>query len=296
MNRGVLIGLAVVAVAVLFVGWNSAFTVHQTKQALVLQLGNPIRPVFKAGLHFKLPFIQNVEYYDKRVLDLDPPIQQVILEDKKRIDVDSFARYRIVDPLKFRTRAVTIDNFQQVFGGRLNSAVRSAVAKVGLADMVAGKREQVMQHIAGLLKDQGPEFGVEVVDVRIGRTDLPEDISNDVYNRMRSEREREANLLRAEGEEIKQTVTAMADREKTVILAEANRQAQILHGQGDAERNRILGDAYGTDPEFFAFYRSMEAYRAALGDDDTTMVLSPDSEFFRFFGDMTGGSKPAPSE
>ncbi|MCH7929885.1 MAG: protease modulator HflC [Proteobacteria bacterium] len=292
MNRAVLIGLGVVGVVALIVGMNAIFTVHQTQTALVLQLGNPVRAIYEAGLHFKLPFIQNVEYYDKRILDLDPPIQQVILSDRKRIDVDSFARYRIVDPLEFKKKAVTIDNFRSVFGGRLNSAVRAQVGKVGLADMVSGKRDDVMLEITNLLKAQEAEFGIEVVDVRIGRTDLPEDISNDVYNRMRSEREREASLLRAEGDELKQRIVADADRQMTIIIAEATRLAQILRGTGDAERNRILGDAYGIDPEFFAFYRSMEAYRSALGGDDTTMVLSPDSAFFRFFGDITGGVAP----
>lgn len=292
MNRAVLIGLGVVGVVALIVGMNAIFTVHQTQTALVLQLGNPVRAIYEAGLHFKLPFIQNVEYYDRRILDLDPPIQQVILSDRKRIDVDSFARYRIVDPLEFKKKAVTIDNFRSVFGGRLNSAVRAQVGKVGLADMVSGKRDDVMLEITNLLKAQEAEFGIEVVDVRIGRTDLPEDISNDVYNRMRSEREREASLLRAEGDELKQRIVADADRQMTIIIAEATRLAQILRGTGDAERNRILGDAYGIDPEFFAFYRSMEAYRSALGGDDTTMVLSPDSAFFRFFGDITGGVAP----
>ena len=292
MNRAVLIGLGVVGVVALIVGMNATFTVHQTQTALVLQLGNPVRAIFEAGLHFKLPFIQNVEYYDKRILDLDPPIQTVILSDRKRIDVDSFARYRIVDPLEFKKKAVTIDNFRSVFGGRLNSAVRAEVAKVALFDMVSGKRVQVMQRITSILKSQEAEFGIVVVDVRIGRTDLPEDISNDVYNRMRSEREREASLLRAEGDELKQRIVADADRQMTIIIAEATRQAEILRGAGDAERNRILGDAYGVDPEFFAFYLSMEAYRSALGDDNTTMVLSPDSAFFRFFGDITGGVAP----
>ncbi len=293
MNRAVLIGLGVAVVVVLFVGMNALFTVHQTQLALVLQLGDPRRVIEEPGLNVKLPFIQNVEYYDKRVLDLDPPIQQVILSDKKRIDVDSFARYRIVDPLEFKKKAVTIDNFRSVFGGRLNSAVRSQVAKVGLSDMVSGKRDDAMLEITDLLKAQAADFGVEVVDVRIGRTDLPEDISNDVYNRMRSEREREASQLRAEGDELKQRIVADADRQATIIIAEANRKAQILRGTGDAERNRILGEAYGTDPEFFAFYRSMEAYRSALGGEDTTMVLSPDSAFFRFFGDISGGVAPS---
>ena len=293
MNRAVLIGLGVVGVVALIVGMNAMFTVHQTQQALVLQLGNPVRAISEAGIHFKLPFIQNVEYYDRRVLDLDPPIQTVILSDRKRIDVDSFARYRIVDPLEFKKKAVTIDNFRSVFGGRLNSAVRAQVGKVGLSDMVSAKRDDVMLEITNLLKAQEAEFGIEVVDVRIGRTDLPEDISNDVYNRMRSEREREASLLRAEGDELKQRIVADADRQMTIIIAEATRLADILRGTGDAERNRILGDAYGIDPEFFAFYRSMEAYRNALGSDDTTMVLSPDSEFFRFFGNISGEMEKA---
>ncbi len=292
MNRAALIGLGVAVVVVLIVGMNALFTVHQTQLALVLQFGDPRRVVEEPGLNAKIPFIQNVEYFDKRILDLDPPIQQVILSDKKRIDVDSFARYRIVDPLEFKKKAVTDANFRSVFGGRLNSAVRAQVAKVGLSDMVSAKRDDVMLEITNLLKAQAADFGVVVVDVRIGRTDLPEDISNDVYNRMRSEREREASLLRAEGDELKQRIVADADRQKTIIIAEATRQARILEGTGDAERNRILGDAYGIDPEFFAFYRSMEAYRSALGGDDTTMVLSPDSAFFRFFGDITGGVAP----
>ena len=221
MNRAVLIGLGVVGVVALIVAMAATFTVHQTQTALVLQLGNPVRAISEPGLHFKLPFIQNVEYYDKRILDLDPPIQQVILSDRKRIDVDSFARYRIVDPLEFKKKAVTIDNFRSVFGGRLNSAVRAQVGKVGLSDMVSAKRDDVMLEITNLLKAQEAEFGIEVVDVRIGRTDLPEDISNDVYNRMRSEREREASLLRAEGDELKQRITADADRQKTIIIAEA---------------------------------------------------------------------------
>ncbi len=289
MNRAALIGLGVAGVVALIVGMNALFTVHQTQQALVLQLGNPVRAIFDAGLHFQVPFLQNVEYYDKRILDLDPPIQQVILSDQKRIDVDSFARYRIVDPLEFKKKAVTIDNFRSVFGGRLNSAVRAQVAKVGLSDMVSAKRDDVMLEITNLLKAQGAEFGIAVVDVRIGRPDLPDEISNEVYSRMRSEREQEASKLRAEGDELKQRIVADADRQSTIIIAEATRQAQILRGTGDAERNRMLGEAYGTDPEFFAFYRSMEAYREALGGEDTTMVLSPDSAFFRFFGDITGG-------
>ena len=287
MNRNIL-GIAGAALIVLaVVAYSSLFTVHQTQQALVLQFGDPMRVIGEPGLHVKLPW-QNVEYFDKWILDLDPPVQEVILSDQKRINVDSFARYRIVDPLEFKKRAFTIANFRQLFGERLNSAVRAEVAKVVLGDMVTEKRVEVMTRIATELKAQAPEFGVEVIDVRIGRTDLTEDISEKVYSRMRAEREREANLLRAEGEEQKKTIVANADRQRTVILAEATRKGQILRGEGDAERNLTLGKAYGADPEFFAFYRSMQAYRESLGDTGTTMVLSPDSEFFRFFRDMTG--------
>lgn len=284
--------LAVIGVLVVIAGillFSAIFTVRQTEQALVLQFGNPIRVEREPGLHIKLPIVQNVEFYDKRILALDPPVQEVLLADQKRINVDSFARYRIVDPLEFKKRAVTIDNFLQVFGARLNSEVRSEVAKVSLADMLSEKRAGVMNRITQGLKSQAPDFGIEVVDVRIGRTDLPEATSQAVYNRMRSERIAQAAQLRAEGEELKAKIQAEADRERTIILAEATRQAQVLRGQGDAQRTRILNKAYGEDPSFFDFYRSLEAYNALKGDT-TTMVLSPDSEFFRyFFGEGAAG-------
>ena len=283
MKRPVLTIFGVV-VAVLGIGaYSAAFTVHQTQQALVLQFGNPIRTFSEAGLHFKLPFVQNVEYYDRRILDLDPPVQEVILFDQKRINVDAFARYRIVDPLEFRKRAVTDLNFRQVFGNRLNAAIRAEIGKILLSDMLTEKRAQVMDIISTQMKAQAAEFGTEVIDVRIGRTDLPEETAQSVYNRMRSDRVAYSSQLRAEGEEQKLKIQAFADKERTIILAEARRQSEILRGQGEGERNRILAEAFGKDPEFFDFYRSMEAYGEALGEG-TTMVLSPDSEFFRFFG------------
>ena len=256
---------------------------HQTQQALILQLGNPIRTVPSPGLHFKLPFIQNVEFYDRRILDLDPPAQEVILLDQKRINVDAFARYKIADPLEFRKRAVTNQNFRQVFGTRLNAAIRAEIGKILLGDMLTEKRAQVMDFISRQMKAQAAEFGTEVIDVRIGRTDLPEATAQAVYNRMRSDRVAHAAKLRAEGEEQKLKIQAVADKDRTIIIAEAQRQSDILRGQGEGERNRILGLAFGQDPEFFDFYRSMEAYGEALGEG-TTMVLNPDSEFFRFFG------------
>jgi len=278
--------LAVFGLIILVAGitaYGALFTVHQTQQALILQLGNPIRTVPEPGLHFKLPFIQNIEFYDRRILDLDPPVQEVILLDQKRINVDAFARYKIVNPLEFRKRAVTNQNFRQVFGNRLNAAIRAEIGKILLGDMLTEKRSQVMDVISRHMKAQAAEFGTEVIDVRIGRTDLPEATAQAVYNRMRSDRVAHAAKLRAEGEEQKLKIQAIADKDRTIIIAEAQRQSEILRGQGEGERNQILGEAFGQDPEFFDFYRSMEAYGEALGEG-TTMVLSPDSEFFRFFG------------
>tara|TARA_B100000686_G_scaffold352209_1_gene453392 strand:+ start:2197 stop:2970 length:774 start_codon:yes stop_codon:yes gene_type:complete len=251
-----------------------------------LEFGQPRYEEPDAGLHFKLPW-RTANYYDKRILSLDPPAQEIILSDQKRINVDAFVRYRIVSPLRFKLRADTETNFIDIFGRILNSAVRAEVGRVLLADMLSNKRDDVMSRITSELKKQAKDFGIIVVDVRIGRTDLPPTTSESVYNRMRSQRVAQAAKLRAEGAEIKARIQAEADRERTVILAEAERQAQILRGEGEAEKTLTLNDAFSRDPEFFAFYRSMEAYDKALGEG-TTMVLSPDSEFFRFFNDIAG--------
>jgi len=283
MNKPFLAVFGLIIVVAGVTAYGALFTVHQTQQALILQLGNPIRTVPEPGLHFKLPFIQNIEFYDRRILDLDPPVQEVILLDQKRINVDAFARYKIVNPLEFRKRAVTNQNFRQVFGNRLNAAIRAEIGKILLGDMLTEKRAQVMDVISRQMKAQAAEFGTEVIDVRIGRTDLPEATAQAVYNRMRSDRVAHAAKLRAEGEEQKLKIQAIADKDRTIIIAEAQRQSEILRGQGEGERNQILGEAFGQDPEFFDFYRSMEAYGEALGEG-TTMVLNPDSEFFRFFG------------
>jgi len=275
--------LGIVLIAAGVITYSGLFTVHQTQQALVLQFGSPVRLVREPGLHFKIPFVQNTEYFDRRILDLDPPVQEVILFDQKRINVDAFARYRIVDALEFRKRAVTDANFRQVFGSRLNAAIRAEIGKILLPDMLTEKRAQVMSVISKQMQAQAAEFGTEVVDVRIGRTDLPEETAQAVYNRMRSDRVAHAAKLRAEGEEQKLKIQAFADKERTIIIAEAQRTLEILRGQGEGERNRILGEAFGQDPEFFDFYRSMEAYGKAFSEG-TTMVLSPDSDFFRYFG------------
>jgi len=288
MSKTFTVALGVLVIIAGFVGSSALFTVSQTEQAMVMQFGNPKRTVREPGLHVKIPFIQNVVKYDNRVLALDPPSGQVILSDQKRINVDAFARYRITNPLRFfqalRTEAVFVDQVGRI----LNSSVRNSMARNTLGELLSEKRNQIMAEIEKRLAAETKDYGIEIVDVRIGRTDLPPEISQNVYNRMRSDRVKEANQLRADGDKAKLEIESNADRKKTIILAEAQRLAQTLRGDGDAARNVILGEAYGTDPEFFSFYRSMTAYRSALANGDTNLVLSPDSDFFRYFGDQTG--------
>ena len=287
MNKGLAI-LGVLVLGLGIVASSALFTVEQTEQAIVMQFGNPKKTVREPGLNVKLPFIQEVVYYDSRVLSLDPPSEQVTLSDQKRINVDAFARYQIVDPLRFFQVLRTEAQFRDQVGRILNSAVRNALARYDLGDLLSIKRDDIMAQIEEKLSAETQDFGIKIVDVRIGRTDLPTEISNDVYNRMRSDRIKEANQLRAEGQEENLKITSRADREKTVLLAEARRQSETLRGEGDGERNRILGEAYGRDPEFFAFYRSMQAYRKALAQGDTNLVLSPNSDFFRYFNEQSG--------
>ena len=291
MNR---LGLIIVGIVVLVIGviaFDALFTVHQTQSALVLQFGRPIRVESEPGLKVKLPMIQDVEYFDKRILELDPPSEQVILRDQKRINVDSFLRFRIIDPLEFRRTALTQDRFQQIFNARLNAAVRAEVGRRELPDLLSRRRDEVMGRVTAQMKAQAAQYGVEVVDVRIGRTDLPQETSQAVYQRMNSERAAQARRLRAEGAELKARIQAEADRRRTVILAEAQRQSEILRGEGEGQRTTVLNQAFGQDPEFFAFYRSMEAYGQALGEG-TTMVLSPENEFFRYFLGRPGAAIP----
>jgi membrane protease subunit HflC len=290
MSKLFLAIIGVILVISAIVANSTLFTVHQASQALVLQFGKPVRVERDPGLKFKVPFVQNVEYFDRRILDLDPQPQEVILQDQKRVNVDSFARYRIVDPLEFRKKVSTDLEFRAVFGGRLNSAVRAEVGKVLLGDMLTAKRADVMYLISEQLKSQGADFGVEVIDVRIGRTDLPETTSQAVYTRMRSSRVAQAAELRAKGEEEKSKIQAGADRERTIIVANAQKDAEIARGQGEGARTIILNNAFGKDAGFFAFYRSMEAYEKAFGEG-TSLVLSPDSDFMRFFGAASGDKR-----
>ena len=264
----------------------SLFTVHQSQQALVLQFGNHVRTIREPGLHFKLPIVQNVEFFERRVLDLDAPSVELVLGDQKRLVVDAFVRYRIADPLVFRQSVGS----ELAFRGRLEpitfSSLRSVLGDASLFRVLSQDRIELLEQIREEANRALNRFGVELVDVRIKRADLPAENSQAVYRRMQTERDREAKELRAQGAEIGQRIRARADRERRVLIAEAQKESQILRGQGEGESISIFADAFGQNVAFFDFYRSMQAYRAALSDGATSFVLSPDSEFFRYFNDF----------
>ncbi len=283
MNRRVLLILGILAIVLGIVASSALFTVHQTSQAIVMQLGNPKRVITEPGLHWKLPFIQDVLYYEKRMLNLDPPVESIILSDQKRLLVDAFARYRITDALLFFQRVKTESGVRQRLGPIVNASLRGVLGNATLASVLSEERAEIMRQIQASVNNEAGRFGIELLDVRIGRADFPDQISQAVYGRMKSEREREAAEFRAQGFELSQRIRATADREATVIKAEAEREAQIERGRGEAIRTRTLNDAYGQDQDFFNFYRSMQAYEASLSGESTYMVLSPDSEFFDFF-------------
>lgn len=297
MGRPTLIGLAILLVIVGIAAFSSLFTVHQTQQAIVLQFGEPRQVIREPGLHFKLPFVQNVIYVDKRILDLDIQPEEVIASDQKRLVVDAFARFRIVDPLVFYQTVGNEAVARSRLGTILQSSLRRVLGEETFEAVVRDARAQLMERIKESMNREAAQFGIDVVDVRIRRADLPEANSQAIFRRMQTEREREAAEFRAQGQEIAQRIRANADREVTVILAEATRNAEIIRGEGDACRNRIYAAAYGVDPDFFAFYRSMQSYERALEAGDTKAVLSPDSEFFRYFSNpnsrVAGGERAA---
>ncbi len=277
-------------ILLLFIGFltftGAFFIVNETKQALVLQFGDPRKVVTKPGLQFKIPFIQDAVFIDSRLLNLDPQPEEMILSDQKRIIVDSFARYKITDPLKFFQTVRNETTFSDRFGRIINAAVRGVIAQYSLTSLLSDERNNIMSEIEKQIKLNEKSFGVEIVDIRIGRTDLTEQVSNNVYQRMRSEREKEANLLRAEGEELSKEIRASADRQQTVIIAEAERTSSILRGEGDARKNKILGDAYGLDQEFFDFLRTMQACKDTFGDTEMSMVIAPGEVCEKFFGEI----------
>ena len=285
MKAGKIVAGILVLIGV--VAFLSVIIVKEVNQAIILQFGDPKRIIMKPGLNFKIPFIQNVVYLDKRILNLDTPPEEVIASDQKRLIVDAFARFQIVDPLKFyisvgdervaRSRLSTI----------INSIIRNVLGQEELQTLLSQDRSKQMSLIKDGVNNEAQNFGINIVDVRIKRADLPTANSDAIYRRMQTEREREAKEFRAKGAEMAVTITSTADKEVTVILADAQKQSEIMKGEGDGERNKIFADAFGQDPEFFSFYRSMQSYSKAFTAGETSMILSPDSEFFKFFGNTT---------
>jgi membrane protease subunit HflC len=286
--------LAVILLALVIVGYGSVFTVYQTEQAIVVQFGEPIRVVNDSGLHFKIPFFQSVILIDKRILDLENPAQEIIASDGERLVVDAFARYRVSDPLKFYQSIGAIESANARLSPLLNSALRRVLGSNLKIEIVRDKRAQLMADVRNQLGNEAKAFGIDVVDARIRRADLPEQNSQAVYQRMQTERKRQATEYRAQGNQKSLEIKAKADRDSTVIQAEAQQQAEQLRGEGDAERNRIFADAFGGEAaDFFTFYRSMQAYEAGLKAGDTRMLLRPDSDFFRYFGNPSGKAREA---
>ncbi len=294
--------IAVILLIAIVVGYSTLFTVRQTQQALVVRLGKPVRVITEPGLNVKVPFIDAVIYIDKRILSVESPAQEVIAssQDNKntgtdqageRLVVDAFARYRITDPLKFY-QTVGPAGADTQLAILLNSALRRVLGAATLSDVVRDKRDELMKKMRDQLDRDAKPFGIAIIDVRIRRADLPEQNSQAVYQRMQTERQREAAEFRAQGSQKSQEIRARADRDVTVLLADATSHAEQVRGQGDSERNRIFADAYGPDPDFFAFYRSMQAYEKSMQRGDTRLVLKPDSDFFRYFMDPSGKSPP----
>jgi membrane protease subunit HflC len=275
----ILVGLGAIA----FLLFQSVFVVQQMEQALVTQFGEPVRVIKEPGLALKAPFIQNVILMDKRILELDAMPEEVIASDRRRIVVDAFARYRISDPLRYYQSLRTAALAQQRLSSILSSSLRGELGQRPFAALLSSDRQSLMTSIRDQMRSQAKALGIEVVDVRIRRADLPKENLDSVFGRMQTERQREAAGYRASGDEEAQRIKSAADKEVTIIKADATKQSEILRGEGDAERNRILGDAYGRDPEFFEFYRSLTAYEQAMGASNTTLVISPESPFFKYF-------------
>ena len=282
--RNIIITLVIFIIFLTITG--AFFVVNETKQAIVLQFGEPRQVITEPGLKFKIPFIQDAVFLDRRMLNLDPQPEEMILSDQKRIIVDSFARYRIVDPLKFFQTVRNEATFSDRFGRILNAAVRGVIAQYPLTSLLSEERKTIMSSIQSQVLSNESSYGIEIIDIRIGRTDLTEQVSNNVFQRMISEREKEANLLRAEGEELSKEIKASADRQQTVIVADAERTSSILRGEGDAKKNKILGEAYSLDEDFFDFLRTMQACKETFGDTEMSMVIVPGQVCEKFFGEI----------
>ena len=268
--------------------YNSLFFVEQRVQTLILQFGEPIRVIKEPGLNFKIPLAQNIVKFDKRILLFDNSAEEIIAADKKRLIVDAFVRYKIIDPLKFYQTVRFEAALNNRLGSVVNNSLRAVLGKVPLEAVISDRRELLMQEVSELVSDRATQFGISIEEVRIKKADLPSENSEAIYRRMQTERQQEAAQIRAVGNEKARFITAESEKQKTVLLAEAQRDSDILRGEGDAQKNKILGKAFNQDPDFFAFYRAMQAYSKALTEGDTTMVLSPKSDFFEFFGNAEG--------
>ena len=294
MKIGVAGGVAaVVLVVALILGFGAMYTVHQTQQGLLLRLGEPVRVAAEPGLHFKIPLIDNVILIDRRILDLENPAQEVIAADQHRLVVDAFARYRIANPLRFYQTVSTIQGANSQLSILMNSALRRVLGESTMSNVVRDERNDLMARVRDQLNKEAQVYGIDVVDVRIRRADLPEQNSQAIYQRMQTERQQEAAEFRAQGSQRSQEIRSRADRDVTVLLAQATSKAEQMRGEGDGERNRIFAEAFGKDVDFFSFYRSMQAYEAGLSLGGTRLVLRPDTEFFRFFSDPAGQTRDA---
>ncbi|HEX2654955.1 MAG TPA: protease modulator HflC [Xanthobacteraceae bacterium] len=288
LSGSVALALAVVAA---IVAYGALFTVYQTQQALVVRLGQPLAPITEPGLHVKVPLIDSVIYIDKRILDLESPPQELIASDQKRLVVDAFARYRIQDPLAFYQTVGSIEGANSRLSTLLISALRRVLGESTFIQVVRDERPQLTARMREQLNHEAASFGITVIDLRIRRADLPEQNSQAVYQRMQTERQRIAAEFRAQGSQRSQEIRSRADRDVTVLIAEATSKGEQIRGEGDAERNRIFAEAFGKDKDFFAFYRSMQAYETGLRHNDTRMLLKPDTDFFRYFVDPMGKSQ-----
>ena len=289
-SLGFLGGVFVVALIVIY---TTFFTVQQTEIALVLQLGKPVRVIDHPGLQVKIPIVQNVVIYDRRILDFEPPAEEVIASDQKRLIVDTYARFKIINPLLFYQSVGTEDAADSRLSSIISAAVRRVIGNVELQAVISSERANIMKQIRDEVNQEGKNFGIDVVDVRLRRADLPQENEDAIYARMKAERQREAAQYRAQGAQQAQQIRADADRQRIEITADANRQSQILRGEGDAQSITIYADAYNTDPNFFAFYRSLQAYRDGLSGQGTTLVVSPDSEFFKYLENGPSGAPAA---
>lgn len=282
-NEKKIIKILIIASISLFLLSSTIFTVDQRQQVLVLQFGEPKRIIDTPGIKFKVPFLQNTIFFDKRLIDLSIAEQEVIASDQKRLIINAFTKYKIVDPLKFYTTVRSFQGLENKLSAILDSSLRQVIGEVTLNELLTNNRSDIMSKIKDIVGRESEIFGVKIIDVRIMRADLPKENSDAIFARMQTEREKEAREIRANGAEEAQKIRAEADKQKTIIIAEAKKKANLTRGDGEAQSNKIYANAYGKDPEFADFYRSMNAYKASIKSENTKMVVTPDGEFFKYF-------------